>query len=129
MEYLPLGSLLQFIVVYRKRLSLRNVLDAAAQIAKSVWWMEEQKCFYKPVKCQNIFAAEYNGETIKVKIGPVGLTEGIHWVGIGNPVVDMDDDGVNVDAWGFGTCLWELFMLGAEPLPEISQDEAESLYR
>ncbi|XP_055337446.1 tyrosine-protein kinase JAK2-like [Paramacrobiotus metropolitanus] len=133
-EYFPLGNVLQFLQQKRALISLRNLLDIATQIAKTLWWLDEQKAGYGPIRAKNVFVADYLGESVKVVVGPIGLgSESVHWVG-------LDSKGDANDAWetlshsdrgnwGYGTFLWELFTFGQVPLLEISDEEAESLYR
>lgn len=90
--------------------------------------------------------AEYSeAASIKIRLGPVSLSHSIHWTGpsppthynyIGsanNGLISQDGDRTaaselaHFSVWSYGTLLWEIFALGAEPLPGIM--EAENLYK
>lgn len=120
-EHFPYGSLQVFLKENAKSLSLRNLLDVGTQVAKTLWWLEEQGTPYWPVSLRKVFVVEFNGTSIKVKLACLGLSESVHWRGLNNEDTR--------DTWAFATFLWQLFALGIEPLSEIDQDEAESLYR
>ncbi|OQV21808.1 Tyrosine-protein kinase JAK3 [Hypsibius exemplaris] len=123
MEYFPLGNMRSFLQLHRKEVSLRTLTDAAAQVIKTIWWMEDEKHPYGPVRAKNVFVSDFSGVAIKVKLGPLALSDVVHWTGSSCPPKEA---GL---VWSYGTFLWEVFAFGASPLPGISPIETESLYK
>jgi hypothetical protein len=77
--------------------------------------------FAGPISAKIVFVAEFGSAGIKVKLGPVGLSDAVH----GTASSSGEAGGI----WSYGTFLWEVFTFGAEPLPGISPIERESLYK
>ena len=90
---------------------------------KALWWVEDEKQTYGPVRAKIVFVSEFDGSGIKLKLGPTALGDMVHWTGMSTPLT------ASALSWGYGTFLWELFAFGIEPLPGISPIESDSLYK
>lgn len=120
MEYLPYGSLRDYIQKHKDRLDHKKLLQYASQICKGMEYLGTKRYVHRDLATRNILVENEN----RVKIGDFGLTKvlpqdkeyykvkepgesPIFWYA---PESLMDNKfSVASDMWSFGVVLYELF--------------------
>uniref|UniRef100_A0A8C5FL22 non-specific protein-tyrosine kinase n=1 Tax=Gadus morhua TaxID=8049 RepID=A0A8C5FL22_GADMO len=120
MEYLPYGSLRDYLVKYRERFNSQKLLHYASQICKGMDYLATKRYIHRDLATRNILVES----EMRVKIGDFGLTkvlpQGKEYYTVTDPgespifwyaIESLTDSKFSVasDVWSFGVVLYELF--------------------
>ncbi|XP_053558528.1 tyrosine-protein kinase JAK2 [Bombina bombina] len=120
MEYLPYGSLKDYLQKHKERLDFRKLLLYAVQICKGMEYLTVKRYIHRDLATRNVLVENEN----RVKIGDFGLTKvlpqdkeyykvkepgesPIFWYALES--LSESKFSVASDVWSFGVVLYELF--------------------
>uniref|UniRef100_A0A8C5CCS6 non-specific protein-tyrosine kinase n=1 Tax=Gadus morhua TaxID=8049 RepID=A0A8C5CCS6_GADMO len=136
MEYLPYGSLRDYLVKYRERFNSQKLLHYASQICKGMDYLATKRYIHRDLATRNILVES----EMRVKIGDFGLTkvlpQGKEYYTVTDPgespifwyaIESLTDSKFSVasDVWSFGVVLYELFTYSEKKCspPTVLMDE------
>ncbi|XP_063888153.1 tyrosine-protein kinase hopscotch-like [Scylla paramamosain] len=133
MEFLPLGPLDKYLQEHHTSLKEVDLVEAATHLARALWYLNVEDIHHNNIRCHNILVVEHTDQSFKVKLSDPGLVRydhrDLHWIPreyhIQPPLALQDP---TTDIWAFSTTLWQIFSLGATPLPGADMEEMRSLY-
>lgn len=133
MEYLPLGPLDKYLMQHQATLKEVDLVEAATHLARALWYLNDEDIHHNNIRCHNILVVEHTDHSFKVKLSDSGLVRydqrDLHWIPreyhIQPPLALQDP---TTDIWAFSTTLWQIFSLGATPLPGADMEEVRNLY-
>lgn len=128
-EYISMGSMLDYLIDYKKSIQVVDLYLWASQIAYGMMYLEQKKMVHRDLAARNILLQAKN----KAKISDFGLsravgsndyykaTTGGRW-----PIKWYAPECVNYgqfshasDVWSFGVTLWEMFTYGEPPYGDM----------
>lgn len=126
MEYFPLGPLDQYL---RERdLPIIDLVEAATNLAKALFYLEEKGFVHGKVRCRNLMLASHTTNSIRVKLTDPGILsysdDELPWI----PVelydsIELVHRRSTADIWACGTCMWEIFSYGEKPCSGFSKNK------
>lgn len=136
-EYFVLGPADLYVRDHKEELEPVDLLEAAACLARALWYLEEQDIVHGNIRLANVFVATHEpGESFKVKLGDNGLPdytspEQVHWLSFElllDTCPTASKCSTKGDVWALATTLWQLFSYGEMPLTNIDPMLAKQQY-
>ncbi|PAA59347.1 hypothetical protein BOX15_Mlig005604g2 [Macrostomum lignano] len=135
-EFMPHGSLLDFLRSQRSQLAPYALLYMATQIAGGMSYMESESYVHRDLAARNCLV----GQDCIVKVADFGLTRRLQGAspyvakrGAKFPIKWTAPEGLaynqftsRSDVWSFGVLLWEIATFGCSPYPRV---ELTDVYR
>ncbi|XP_069157259.1 LOW QUALITY PROTEIN: tyrosine-protein kinase CSK-like [Procambarus clarkii] len=129
MEYLPMGSLKDYIKTHKEHLKDNTLLKFAMDIAEGMDYLEQCSIIHRDLAARNILVADYHN----VKITDFGLAQQpnsgnyyirqtqralpLPWYAL--ECIEHGKFSHKSDVWSYGVTCWEVFTRGLEPdLPQ-----------
>jgi len=138
-EFVPQGSLLDFLRKQGKILVIVQLLQICKAIAAGMQYLERKMIIHRDLSCRNCLVKEEEGK-FTVKLADFGLgvvmtatslddktftTKNslipVKWAA--PEVIEKQKYSVASDVWSFGITSWEIFELGRNPYPELTNSE------
>ncbi|GIY34753.1 tyrosine-protein kinase hopscotch [Caerostris extrusa] len=133
MEWLPLGTLDQYLEKPSMSIQEVDLVESAYHLARALWYLEDHKMQHGNIRCRNVFVAVHTESSFKIKLADPGLISytdaDIPWI---PPECYKDyslaSKSVFADVYAYGTTLWEMFSYGAKPLAHLSPSQAREFF-
>ncbi|KAG1671225.1 Megakaryocyte-associated tyrosine-protein kinase [Nymphon striatum] len=132
MEYLPQGSLLNFVKQHKNELELKALVNFAMELAEGMDYLGTMKIVHRDLAARNVLVGDNN----IVKISDFGLAKAfvdktyyscngtkclpIRWYSLES--IRFGKYSTKSDVWSYGITLWEIFSYGEEPIFETANN-------
>nr|CAH0112132.1 unnamed protein product [Daphnia galeata] len=124
MEYFPQGPLDQYLREHD--LPIIDLVEAATNLAKALFYLEEKGFVHGKVRCRNLMVASHSSNSIRVKLTDPGILlysdDELPWIPIElYDSLELVHRRSTADIWACGTCMWEIFSYGEKPCSGFSK--------
>jgi L1 cell adhesion molecule len=124
-QFVPLGSLLDYLKKHKEKLNGYTILLFSSQIAKGMAYLESKHLVHRDLAARNVLIQT----PVKVKITDFGLTRIVesdqaHYEASSSkmPVRWLPPESIRqrvfnhkTDVWSYGVTIWEILTFGARP--------------
>ena len=131
LEYLPLGSLDEFLKVNKSSLNQNNLIECTSYLSRALWYLYENSVVHGHIRCHNLLVSEYSDSCFKVKLSdPISDNDiNVERLWLPPEYLSPDESSYSskrlthsVDVWAFGTTVWQIFSYGLKPDSDIVLD-------
>ncbi|CAG7733213.1 unnamed protein product [Allacma fusca] len=125
LDWMPLGPLDGYLkdnALFPENVEL---IEAAGQIAKALWFLEDHGIVHGNIRCHNVLVYEHTDSAFVVKLADPSIPDyslqDIHWI---PPelyeIPSLAKAYGTADVWALGTTLWQVFSYGKKPPEDLS---------